>query len=191
MRPDQFTVLDDAPPATTVDAPEPARGFWAGRSSLVVASLILALALYLTAGITTMEIPEGAKTPGPTFFPIILAICAYVLAGLLAVQALRTPEAPETAQEQIEVTGRTHRTHSDWKALGTTLGAFLAFSLLLVPVGWILAAALLFWLISWALGSKRPLFDAGLSLVFASAIQVAFSAGLGLNLPPGLLEGIL
>ncbi len=191
MRPDQFTVLEDAPPATPVDAPAPARGFWAGRSSLVMSALILSLAIYLTVGITTMEIPEGAKTPGPTFFPIILAVCAYVLAGLLAVQALRTPEVADSGQEQIEVTGRTHRTHSDWKALGTTLAAFLAFSLLLVPVGWILAAALLFWLISWALGSKRPVFDLGLSLVFSSAIQVAFSVGLGLNLPPGLMEGIL
>jgi len=191
MSPDQFTVLDDAPPTTPVIAPGTRRGFWGGRSSLVVAALILALAVYLTAGVVTMEIPEGAKTPGPTFFPIILAICAYVLAALLAVQALRTPELPETDEEQIEVTGRTHRTHSDWKALGTTLAAFLAFSLLLVPVGWILSAALLFWLISWALGSKRPLFDVGLSLMFSSAIQVAFSAGLGLNLPPGLMEGIL
>lgn len=191
MSPDQFTVIDDAPPTTPVNAPAPARGFWTGRSSLVVAALILALAIYLTVGITTMEIPEGAKTPGPTFFPIILAICAYVLAGLLTLQALRHPEVPETDQEQIQITGRTHRTHSDWKALGTVLAAFLAFSLLLVPVGWILSAALLFWLISWALGSKQPLFDAGLSLVFSSAIQVAFSAGLGLNLPPGLMEGIL
>jgi putative tricarboxylic transport membrane protein len=191
MHPDQFTVIDEAPPTTPVNAPATGRGFWAGRSNLVVAALILTLALYLTAGVLTMEIPEGAKTPGPTFFPIILAICAYVLAALLSVQALRTPEVPETDQEQIEVSGRTHRTHSDWKALGTTLAAFLTFSLLLMPVGWILSAALLFWLISWALGSKRPLFDVGLSLVFASAIQVAFSAGLGLNLPPGLMEGIL
>ncbi len=191
MRPDQFTVVDEAPPATPVNAPGTAHGFWSGRSSLVVAALILALGVYLTVGIATMEIPEGAKTPGPTFFPIILTICAYVLAALLGLQALRHREEPESTPEQIEVTGRTHRTHSDWKALGTTLAAFLAFSLLLVPVGWILSAALLFWLVSRALGSKRPVFDTGLSLVFSSAVQVAFSAGLGLNLPPGLLEGIL
>jgi putative tricarboxylic transport membrane protein len=191
MRENQLTVLDDAPPTTPLNAPEPARGFWSGRSSLVVAALILALGIYLTVGITTMEIPEGANAPGPTFFPIILAICAYVLAGLLALQALRHREEPESEQEQLEVTGRTHRTHSDWKALGTTLAAFLAFSLLLIPAGWILSAAGLFWLVSWALGSKRPVFDLGVSLVFSSAIQVAFSVGLGLNLPSGLLEGIL
>ncbi len=50
---------------------------------------------------------------------------------------------------------------------------------------------MLFWIISYALGSKRKLFDFGVAIIFASCTQLAFSAGLGLNLPSGFLGGIL
>lgn len=158
-------------------------GFWTGRSSLVVAGILLAIGAYLTVGIVTMDVPEGAKTPGPKFFPILITIAVFVLAALLVVQTLRHPDA--APQETID-----YRMHSDWKSLGMVFGAFLAFALLLVPAGWLLSAALLFWCVSRALGSKRPLFDIGLALVFSSCIQLAFGAGLGLTLPGGILEGI-
>jgi putative tricarboxylic transport membrane protein len=189
MHSDQLTALDD--PATCSPGPEPTRSWWTGRSGLVVAALVLALAIYLTAGIVTMEIPAGAKAPGPTFVPILLAICCYVLAVLLAVQVVRSPQVSDPDDQAVDSGGRHYRTHTDWKALGTALIAFCAFTVLLVPVGWIISAALLFWLVARALGSTRPLFDLGLALVFSSAVQVAFSAGLGLNLPPGLMGGIL
>lgn len=170
---------------THVDQPAPmavARtGFWAGRSELIVAGFLAAIAAYLAYGIVTMEVPEGAMSPGPRFFPTLIAIALAVLAVLLVVHTLRAPR--ETSAER-------YRFQSDWKSLGMVIGAFLAFTVLLVPVGWILSAALLFWVVARALGSRRPLFDLSLSLVFSSAIQLAFGAGLGLNLPGGVLEGI-
>lgn len=163
--------------------PDGPHGFWAGRSGLVVAGILTAIGAYLLIGIATMDVPEGAKVPGPTFFPILIVIAVFVLAALLAVQTLRRPE-------HLAATPDNHRFHTDWKSLGIVFAAFLAFALLLVPVGWLLSAALLFWGVSHALGSTRPLFDLGLSLVFSSCIQLAFGAGLGLNLPGGILEGI-
>lgn len=160
-----------------------------GRSGLVVAALILALAIYLTYGIVTMDIPGSAATPGPAFFPTLLAILGYVLAILLTVQMLRTPDEPD--QEIAQAEGAPFRTQSDWKSLGMTLAAFLVFTALLVPVGWIVSAALLFWAVSYAMGSKRPLMDLAVALVFSCAVQAFFSAGLGLNLPSGILEGLL
>ncbi|WP_139005560.1 tripartite tricarboxylate transporter TctB family protein [Arthrobacter crystallopoietes] len=162
---------------------KPEDGFWVGRSGLMVAGILVVIGLYLTHGIVTMDVPEGAKIPGPKFFPVLITIATFVLAGLLVVQGLRHPEpVPQDATN--------YRMHSDWKSLGIVFGAFLAFALLLVPVGWLLSAALLFWCVSHALGSKRPLFDIGLALVFSSCIQLAFGAGLGLTLPGGILEGI-
>jgi putative tricarboxylic transport membrane protein len=162
---------------------KPGDGFWVGRSGLVVAGILVVIGFYLTHGIVTMDVPEGAKMPGPKFFPVLITIATFVLAGLLVVQGLRHPEpVPQEAAN--------YRMHSDWKSLGIVFGAFLAFALLLVPVGWLLSAAVLFWCVSHALGSKRPLFDIGLALVFSSCIQLAFGAGLGLTLPGGILEGI-
>jgi putative tricarboxylic transport membrane protein len=173
--------------AETLESPEqPAdhkHGFMAGRSGLVVAGILALIGAYLTVGIVTMDVPAGAKAPGPTFFPILIVIAVFVLAALLAVQTLRKPE-------HVAATPGNHRFHTDWKSLGLVFASFLAFALLLVPAGWLISAALLFWGVSRALGSTRPLFDLGLSLVFSACIQLAFGAGLGLNLPGGILEGI-
>ncbi|GER23907.1 hypothetical protein NCCP1664_24020 [Zafaria cholistanensis] len=168
---------------TPEQIPEGQHGFWTGRSGLVVAGILAAIGAYLVVGIVIMDVPEGAKVPGPTFFPILIAIAVFVLAALLAVQTLRKPEP-------VPATEGNARFHTDWKSLGLVFGSFLAFALLLVPVGWLISAALLFWGVSRALGSRRPLFDVGLALVFSSCIQLAFGAGLGLNLPGGILEGI-
>lgn len=159
-----------------------------GRSGLVVAVLVFALAVYLTYGILTMEVPGSAATPGPAFFPVIIAACAYLLAVVLTVQMLRTPMAPDP--ELLYPDNTRHRTQTDWKSLGMTLGAFLAFTAMLVPVGWILSAAMLFWFVARAMGSPRPVMDLGIALVFSCAVQAFFSAGLDLNLPAGILEGI-
>jgi putative tricarboxylic transport membrane protein len=194
--------------AATLDAPPPDpapgptnhadgwRAFWHGRGTLVIAALILALAVYLTIGLLTMDVPDSAQPPGPKFYPTILAIGAYLLAVLLAVDTLRRPEPdapvidPHVDEETARATAAAAAAPVDPKAVGIAVAAFLAFSLVLEPLGWILSAALLFWVMSWALGAKRPLLGLGIGLVLSSAVQVAFSMGLGLTLPSGLLGGI-
>ena len=159
-------------------------GFGTGRSGLVIPGLLVALGLYLVVGIITMEVPEGAKHPGPKFFPIIIAIAVFVLAALMAIQLIRHPEP-------VPADAKAYKSYSDWKTIALVAGGFLLFALLLVPVGWLLSAAFLFWIIAFALGSKNRLGDVGIALVFSSCIQLAFGAALGLNLPAGILEGVL
>lgn len=101
--------------------------------------------------------------------------------GLPSAGQVATNQAPDVR----------YRTHTDWKTVGMVLGSLVAFALLLVPVGWLVSAALLFWGVCYALGSKRPLFDAGVALLFSGLIQIVFSGLLGLALPPGFLEGLL
>jgi putative tricarboxylic transport membrane protein len=67
----------------------------------------------------------------------------------------------------------------------------VAFIVLLRPAGWILAAAVLFYGVAYALGSRRPVFDLSVALVMSSIIQLIFGTALGLNLPAGFLEGVL
>lgn len=183
---------DLTPAPASAEPTEPAQptGPGHGRSGLVVAAIMLALGIYLTVGVVTMEVPEGAKSPGPRLVPSILAGLCYALAVLLALQLLRHPEHPTDEEEMDEYGDRGARTFSDWRTLGICVGGFVAFIVLLVPVGWIVAAAVLFWATAWGMGSRRGLFDVGLALAFSSAIQVAFSFGLGLHLPPGILKGL-
>lgn len=92
------------------------------------------------------------------------------------------------------VEGQEHRrtaTHSDWRTVGLVLGSVVAFTLLLQPLGWLLSGALLFFGVSTAFGGKRSLFEASVALVYSAVVQLAFVAGLGLNLPSGILGGVL
>lgn len=170
---------------------ETRNGFWRGRSGLVLAVLVLAVAIYLTVGIRTMRVPESAESPGPTFFPTILAVACYALSIGVVVHYLRHPTAPEETEGVESVEQDAHRMFTDWRSLGLTMGAFLLFVLLLNPVGWILSAALMFWVIAFAMGSRSAVRDVAVALIVSCSIQVAFSAGLGLHLPAGVLEGVL
>ncbi len=187
--PEPSPVLQQAPPpgrtAPTADRAD--HGFWHGRSGLVLAGLMVAFSLYLLYGIVVMEVPEGADFPGPKFFPTILVVVGLVLAALLVLHYLRSPEPPEAP---VDPEGRTWRTHSDWPAVAWCVGGFFLFALLLEVLGWILAAALLFWCVARGVGSRRPLFDLSLALLVSSLIYIAFAQGLGLNLPAGFLGGM-
>lgn len=160
------------------------RSFWHGRSGFVLAALLAAFSTYLLLGIVSLEVPEGTDFPGPRFVPGLIAAAGYVLSALLVLQYLRSPEPTEPEHD-----GRVYQTHSDWSAVAWTVGGFALFSLLLPRLGWILAAALLFWCVARGLGSRRTVFDISLALVVSSVIYLAFDVGLGLNLPSGLLGG--
>jgi putative tricarboxylic transport membrane protein len=203
-------------PVRTEAAPVAVKKFTSGRSEFIVVALLYAVAIFLTIGTATMNV-QGSAEPGPQLFPILVCITLYLTATVLAIQILRHPRLPDTKahpgsgdfsadmlrdlahlpegeqQTRIADAGRsgTWKTYTDWKTVGQVVGGVVVFTLILQTVGWIASAALLFWIVSRALGSKRPVFDLGIALVFSSAIQLAFNAGLGLNLPAGFLGGML
>lgn len=160
------------------------QGFWHGRAGLVVPGIVAAFSTYLLVGVLTMEVPEGTDFPGPRFFPTILIVVGYLLALLLTVHYLRHPDPPQETSDQR------YRTFTDWQAVAWCVGGFLVFAVTIEILGWILAAGLLFWCVARGIGSRRPLFDISLALLFSSLIYLAFSQGLGLNLPSGFLGGM-
>ncbi|AXB41471.1 tripartite tricarboxylate transporter TctB family protein [Amycolatopsis albispora] len=159
-------------------------GYLRRRTGLVVPVLLLCTGIALTAGTLTMEVPSSAAAPGPRLFPAVVAVACVVFAVLLGIDVLRRPEPAETGD------GDKTRIRSNHRALAGAVGTLVVFIAALDPLGWLLSGALLFWGVARALGSRRPAFDAVLSIAISSAVQLAFSAGLGLNLPPGLLAGV-
>lgn len=177
--------MSRTPVTTSQRRPAVGSPFWQGRSGLLLPLLMFAFSTYLTIGLIQLAVPEGTDFPGPRFFPGLVAAAGYVLAVLLLLHYLRTPEPVEP-----EWDGAVYRTYSDWAGVAWTVGGFAVFALTLEFLGWILAAALLFWLVARGMGSRRALFDAGLGLVVSSAVYLAFAVGLNLPLPSGLLGGI-
>ncbi|MFC7403318.1 tripartite tricarboxylate transporter TctB family protein [Citricoccus sp. GCM10030269] len=195
------------------------RGFWAGRSELIMPLLVAALATWLAIQTATMNV-MGESVPGPQFFPTIICILLFGVAIVHTIQILRNPRLPDPTDDaenadtssdlladlasasdrgRERIAGRTPeatlpkewKTYTDWKTVGLLVGGIAVFILVLPLLGWVFSAAGLFWIVCKALGSQRPVFDLIISLVFASVIQLAFNAGLGLNLPSGFLEGLL
>lgn len=177
--------MNSSSPKTTSPPVSAARreGFFTGRSGLVVPLILAGVSTYLLYGMVTMDIPDDTDFPGPRFYPLLLAVAGYLLSIALTIDMVRHPQQRE--REDVAA----YRFHSDWKALAWLIGGFLIFALGIELLGWIIAAALLFWCVARGVGSSRPLFDISLALVFSSLVYLAFDVGLGLNLPSGVLGG--
>ncbi|MEU0490267.1 tripartite tricarboxylate transporter TctB family protein [Nocardiopsis sp. NPDC006139] len=196
----------EAAPGGTAPAAPGARSWWRGRSEIFVGLLTVAIGVFLAVQTGAMHVPDNSASPGPRLFPSLVSALMIVLGAVLVLQVVRRP-APEPdggeadRPEGAGVVGalvegeRPHTAapaaHSDWRTVGTVLGSVVLFALLLQPVGWLLSGALLFFGVAWAFGGRRPLFEATVALVYSSVVQLAFVAGLGLNLPSGILGGVL
>lgn len=214
-----MTTLLETPTPERTSGGTARRSFWSGRSELIMPVLVFALASWLAYETATMTV-LGTSVPGPQFFPTIVCVLLYAVAVVHAVQVLRTPRLPdptddaENADFSSDLLGdlahasergrqriagqnpqaklpKGWKTYTDWKTVGLVVGGIALFILVLPVLGWVISAAGLFWIVCKALGSQRPAFDVVVSLVFSAVIQLAFNAGLGLNLPSGFLEGLL
>lgn len=116
-------------------------------------------------------------------------VTSAVAASRLSPHEEDEPSADRRALAEARAEDARHRTHSDFTSLAWAIGGFAAFAGILEFAGWIIAAALLFWCVARAMGSRRPLFDLTLALTFSSLVYLAFAVLLGLNLPSGLLGG--
>lgn len=163
------------------------RGWWTGRAGLVMPALMAAVATYMLIGQFRMKVPDSVDLPGPQFFPWIIIVALYVLAAVLAVDIIRKPQLPElapaTAPEDLEE----RAWYTDWCALAWAVGGLVLFIALIVPIGWIIAAALMFVMVAHAIGSRRWLLDVLVGLFLSSVIYLIFAVLLSVDLPSGLI----
>ena len=92
----------------------------------------------------------------------------------------------------VAIGRRTRDTHSApplrWRPLGLVAIAAVAYLMLAESAGFIIAAAILFWLTARAFDSRRPLRDALFAIALSTAAYILFARVLGLTLPPGLFH---
>ena len=100
-------------------------------------------------------------------------------------------DADRTDAERAAAAAAAKNPASDLKTLGLALLAMVVFVTVLRFVGWVIAAAALFWVISRLLGSRRPILDIGIALLVSSVVQLIFGGLLGLSLPALLSGGSL
>jgi len=153
--------------------------------TLLVPACVVLLGVLLAAGSLEISFGAGYDRIGPRFFPFVVAGGLILLGGLLLLDAWRTrrgegsPEIGQAADCPV-----------NWTRLGWLVLALVSGAVLLEPVGFVLGAAVLFWLSARAFGSRHPVRDAAVAVAFSTAVFLSFTRGLGLMLPPGILRGL-
>lgn len=168
-------------------APAPTRSHpLSGRAELGLAALLLALGVFLLVETQRIAVPVNANAVGPRFFPTVVGAVLVVVSLWLAVDVLRGGRGEMEAAEDVDVSRS-----SDWRTLALLSAVFLGHAFLLEPLGFPVAAALLFFGVAAALGSRRWARDAAIAVVLAVLVFVVFARGLGVGLPAGVLQGVL
>jgi putative tricarboxylic transport membrane protein len=173
-------------------------GIAALLKGLTMPVVLTAFATYLLVGILTMRVPAAADFPGPQFFPAIITAGLYVFAATLVVSAIREvralpdPHVAELQDAEAEAAGEDPRPRGvrvDVRSFAWVVGSFFAFALLLEPLGWVIAAGLLFWGIARGFGSPKPIQGLVVGLTLSSLAYIGFDMLLGMSLPSGILGG--
>ena len=136
---------------------------------------------------TQIRVAPIYSTVGPRVIPYIVGV-GLVLTGLwLAFEALtgRTT-AGSGESEDVDLSLPT-----DWRCIGLLALALLAYLLLIEPAGFVIASTVLFVGAAYAMGSRRYVRDVVVGVLLALALYLIFTRGLGLNLPAGVLAGIV
>lgn len=156
------------------------RGAGPDRAELAVALAAIALGAFVFTGASSISLGSGYDRIGPRFFPYAVALGLVLSGALLARGAWRRTRP---AREPHHPTS--------WPALGI-LALGLGSSLLLFErAGFILTSTVLFWLVARAFESRRPWRDAVVGVLLSVFVYAAFTRGLGLSLPGGLLGSLL
>ncbi|MFE5590833.1 tripartite tricarboxylate transporter TctB family protein [Streptomyces sp. NPDC056549] len=156
-------------------------------SELGVGALLFLLGVLVLTDALTLDADVAGRGPvGPATVPVVVGCGLLVVAVLLTADVLRGGRGEAEGGEDVDLTEP-----ADWRTVLLLAGVFLAFAVLIGPLGFPVAGALLFWGAAYALGSRHlhrdPLIAAGLSLL----TYVVFDKLLGVPLPGGPLMGVI
>ena len=173
--------------STRTGAPATASGRRQGLSELLVPALLLVVGAAVLVDASGLEEGLGRSTSlGPKAIPYAIGSALVVGALWLAVDVLRGGRGEQESGEDVDLSHG-----SDWTTLAMLFGAFLANVLLIERAGWPVSGAVLFFGSAYALGSRRVVRDVVLALGLSIGSWYLFVLGLDIDLPVGVLNGIL
>ena len=153
---------------------------------LIFAGMIVCIGVVGFVAGAGIPIPPSAGVVGPRVFPFIVSGIMVAIGVGLVIQLLRGHTGAAEEGEDIDPNVKT-----DWLTVGKLVGFLAIHIALIVPLGWPVAAAVLFFGAAWSLGAKPWWRNAVIAIVLALILQFVFAGLLGVSLPPGfLLEGV-
>jgi putative tricarboxylic transport membrane protein len=154
------------------------------KGQIAVSAGVLALGAIVLAGAWELPAGGGYAQVGPGVVPRIVGGVLLLLGALLLREALTG--GFRGVDEEAEV-----HLPMDWKAFGWLSGGIILYGLLVERAGFLIASTLLFVAVARGFTSRRWLSNALVGLALAAFIFAVFNYGLGLQLPAGILKGLL
>lgn len=151
-------------------------------AEFVIGLGVAALGVFIAVETSQITVSPAYAKVGPGVIPDLVAGGLILLGLAFAAQAWRSA-APTPAPAPAET--------SDWRALVVASIGLIVQMLLLETAGFVIASAVLFGCVAYGFGSRRYLRDALIALLLAVVVYVGFTRALHLQLPAGLLKGIL
>ena len=156
------------------------------KGELVFASSLFLLGIFVAWDTSRMDIPQGSSIVSPQTFPYMVAAFTSLVGLGLIIDILRgrlgTPDGDEPGDPFVP---------ANFKTMAIVATAIALHVILLDLAGYIIAATICFFGVSFGFGSRKYLKDLLVSLAFALIVYFSFTKGLNINLPAGIFEGVL
>ena len=149
-------------------------------AGLAIGLGLIAIASVIGFDTMQMQVPPSYARVGPQISPYIIAIGMAVTGAHIAWKSYR---GGDEVIDEVEPT--------DWKSVGIIVAGLIAHMNLLKPLGFVPAGLILFMSVAFAFGSRRYGRDAIVGFLLVLFAYAGFTYGLGLQLPPGILKGLL
>jgi putative tricarboxylic transport membrane protein len=151
-------------------------------AGLAIGLGLIAIASVIGFDTMQMQVPPSYARVGPQIFPYIIAIGLAITGAHIAWKSYRGED---------DIADSDDAEPTDWKSVGIIVAGLIAHMNLLKPLGFVPAGLILFLSVAFAFGSRRYGRDAFVGLLLVLFAYVGFTYGLGLQLPQGILKGLL
>ncbi|MFM1860911.1 MAG: hypothetical protein RLY80_500 [Actinomycetota bacterium] len=142
---------------------------------LAFAGSLLLLGVIVLFDAKNMLVPPGSGSVGPQVFPTIIGVFIVLVAIALTVEILRGNYGQPT----------------DWKTLGMVTGSILTYPFLIESAGFVVASTVVFFGVGFAYGARKLVKNLLIAIIFALVVYLSFTKLLNVNLPAGILKGLL
>ena len=157
------------------------------RAQYAVCAGLALLGVVLLVNASRIGHATSSNDPvGPRAMPIVLGVALLIVSAFYLVDIVRGGRGEQEEGEDVELG------HSaDWGTLGLLAAFFLLNAVLIDRLGWVITGSILFWGSAFALGNRHHVRGLAAGIALALITFYGFAIGLGVNLPAGILQGIL
>lgn len=149
---------------------------------LVFAAGVAGLGVFALVRASSIRVPIASGALGPRTLPYIVGALLLVVGVATIIGILRGERGQAELSEDVDPDEATQ-----WSTVGILIALFVVHALLIQPLGWPVAGAVLFTGAAWTFGARPWLRVAVGGIVLALLVQFVFAGLLGVSLPAGPL----